>query len=141
MFIRFIDIINALNSLDKIYTNHELVYKVLRYLPKIWEAKMTAIQEVKDLTTLSMEELICSLTTHELNMHQKEKEESKRKKTIAFKSIIKFEESDESEDDDDEKESEDENENLMLLIRRFKQFLKKKCQRKRKIKKMKKGMS
>ena len=34
IFFKFTDIINALNGLDKIYSNYELVCKVLRYLPK-----------------------------------------------------------------------------------------------------------
>ena len=35
MFSKFIDIINTLNGLHKKYTNHKLVCKILRCLPKI----------------------------------------------------------------------------------------------------------
>ena len=43
-------------------------------------------KEAKDLTKLFTEELIGSLMTHELNMHQKEEEEEpKKKKIITFK--------------------------------------------------------
>ncbi|GAV64746.1 UBN2 domain-containing protein, partial [Cephalotus follicularis] len=43
MYVRFNDIINALKGLGKVYTNHELVSKILRCLPKSWEPKVTVI--------------------------------------------------------------------------------------------------
>ncbi|GAV89327.1 UBN2 domain-containing protein, partial [Cephalotus follicularis] len=43
MYARFNDIINALEGLGKVYTNHELVSKILRCLPKSWEPKVMAI--------------------------------------------------------------------------------------------------
>ena len=82
----------------------KLICKILKSLPKECEAKVTAIQEAKDLTKLSLEELIGSLMTHELNMAQKEEEEEPKRKTIAFKSTAKFEGSDESEEDEEEEE-------------------------------------
>ena len=42
--------------------------KILRSLPRSWEAKMTTIQEAKDLNILSFEELLGPLMTHELAM-------------------------------------------------------------------------
>ena len=60
MFTRFIKIINELKSLGKDYANSDLVCKILRSLPKAWEAKVTAIQEAKDLSKLALEELIKS---------------------------------------------------------------------------------
>ncbi len=54
MFTRFTEIINRLKSLGKSYTNSELVRKILRFLPRVWEAKVTAIQEAKDLNTLQL---------------------------------------------------------------------------------------
>ena len=68
MYTRFTDIINGLKSLGKSYTNSELVRKILRSLPRTWEAKVTAIQEARDLNTLPLEELLGSLMTHELTM-------------------------------------------------------------------------
>ena len=56
MFTRFTDIINGLKSLGKDYTNNKLVRKILRSLPRTWKAKVTAIQEAKDLNTLPLEE-------------------------------------------------------------------------------------
>ena len=43
MFSRFMTIINELKSLGKIYTNADLVNKILRSLPKSWDPKVTAI--------------------------------------------------------------------------------------------------
>ena len=85
---------------------------------------------MKDLTKLSIEELIGSFMTHELNMIQKkEEEESKKKKTITFNSDARLEESDESEDEDKEK-SKEKDDDLVLLTTKFKKFLKKKWMKK-----------
>ncbi|GAV70600.1 UBN2 domain-containing protein, partial [Cephalotus follicularis] len=43
MFSRFTNIINALQALDKTYSNSEMVRKILRCLPKSWMPKVTAI--------------------------------------------------------------------------------------------------
>ena len=49
MYTRFTHITNELKSLGKTFTTEELVRKILRFLPRTWEAKVTAIQEAKDL--------------------------------------------------------------------------------------------
>ncbi|GAV61999.1 LOW QUALITY PROTEIN: UBN2 domain-containing protein, partial [Cephalotus follicularis] len=75
MFSRFTNIINALQALDKVYYNSEMVRKILRW----------------------------SLMTHELSMQKKgdyEEKEKRRKRVVALKlSIIE-----DSEDDDDDEE-------------------------------------
>ena len=68
MFTRFTNIINALKSLGKSYTNGEMVRKIIRSLPKGWQPKVTAIQEAKDLNTLELDKLMGSLMTHEITM-------------------------------------------------------------------------
>ena len=80
MFTRFIDIINGLKSLIKLCPNNEQVRKILRSLPKSWEAKVTAIQEVKDLNTLPFEELLGSLMTYELTQKQHAQDDEETKK-------------------------------------------------------------
>ena len=85
MFTHFMDIINCLKNLGRTYTNSDIIKKILRSLSRTWEAKVTAIQKAKDLSTLPLEELLDSLMTHELMMKQKSKDESKKKKTIALK--------------------------------------------------------
>ncbi|GAV69122.1 UBN2 domain-containing protein, partial [Cephalotus follicularis] len=80
MFTRFTNIINALQSLDKTYSNSELVRKVLRCLPRSWMPKLTAIEEAKNLNLLPLEDLLRSLMTHKLTMQKTEDDEEKEKK-------------------------------------------------------------
>ena len=70
MYTRFTDIVNNLKNLDKSYTDSELCRKILRSLPRSWEANITTIQEAKDLTSLKLEKLLRSLVTHELTLNQ-----------------------------------------------------------------------
>ncbi|GAV57120.1 Sec39 domain-containing protein/UBN2 domain-containing protein, partial [Cephalotus follicularis] len=118
MFSRFTHIINALQALDKTYSNSEMVRKILRCLPRSWMPKVTAIEEAKNLNVLPLEDLLGSLMTHELSMQKKdddeEKEKKKKKKIVALKSS----QTEDSEDDDD-----DDDEELAFITRRFKKFL------------------
>ena len=87
MSTRFTNIMNCLKALGKFYTNEENVRKILRSLPKRWEAKKTAIYEARDLKVLTLDELFGSLMTYELEMNSKmEEEEVKPKKNFALKS-------------------------------------------------------
>ena len=104
MFTRFTNIVNGLKSLGKIYTNQELVNKILRSLPSTWDAKSTAIQEAKDLATLPLEQLIGSLMTYEMNLQQKLAETEKKKKVIALKTTTSIDESSGSTSEEDEDE-------------------------------------
>ena len=54
-FFRFMVIMNELEALRKTYTEVEKVMKILRSLSKKWETKVTAIQEVTDVTKLPLE--------------------------------------------------------------------------------------
>ncbi|GAV73189.1 DUF4219 domain-containing protein/UBN2 domain-containing protein [Cephalotus follicularis] len=117
MFVRFTNIINSLQSLNKCYTNSEMLRKILRCLPKSWMPKVTAIEEAKDLNTLPLEELLGSPMTHEMtikNHEDDEEQDKKKKKVIAFKS---------STPDSSDEESDDE---MALITRRFKKYLAKK---------------
>ena len=73
MFFRFLVIVNELEALGKTYTEVEKVVNILRSLPKKWETKVTTIQEAKDLTKLSLEKLIGSLMTYEINLNNHKK--------------------------------------------------------------------
>ncbi|GAV81662.1 zf-CCHC domain-containing protein/UBN2 domain-containing protein, partial [Cephalotus follicularis] len=64
------NIINALQSLDKTFSNSELVRKILRCLPRSWMPKVTAIEEAKNLSILPLEDLLRSLMTYELTMQK-----------------------------------------------------------------------
>ncbi|KAL6326628.1 hypothetical protein AAG906_009754 [Vitis piasezkii] len=96
MFSRFMVIVNEFEALGKTYTEVEKFMKILRSLPKKWETKVMAIQEAKDLTKLSLEELIGSLMTYEINLNNHQRVEENRK-SITFMASI---------NDDDEEESE-----------------------------------
>ncbi|GJV45705.1 hypothetical protein Tco_1430241 [Tanacetum coccineum] len=60
-FARFSTIITSLKALDEGYSSNNCVRKFLRALHPKWRAKVTAIEELKDLTSLSLDELIWNL--------------------------------------------------------------------------------
>jgi len=66
MYTCFTHIINELKSLGKSFTTEKLVRKILRFLPQSWEAKLTAIQDAKDMNKISLDKLIGNLQTYEL---------------------------------------------------------------------------
>ncbi|XP_065874726.1 PWWP domain-containing protein 3-like [Euphorbia lathyris] len=85
---RFTNIINELKRLGKNFTEEEKVKKILRSLPKSWQAKKTPVEEAQDLTTYKYDELIGSLLTHEIsrkNFEAKEKLEDKKQKSLVMK--------------------------------------------------------
>nr|GEU65264.1 UBN2 domain-containing protein [Tanacetum cinerariifolium] len=60
-FVRFNIIITSLKALDEGYYSNTYVRKFLRALHPKWSAKVTAVEELKDLTALSLDELIGNL--------------------------------------------------------------------------------
>ncbi|GJT20756.1 hypothetical protein Tco_0890693, partial [Tanacetum coccineum] len=60
-FVRFNTIITSLKALDEGYSSKNYVRKFLRALHPKWRAKVTSIEESKDLTSLSLDELIGNL--------------------------------------------------------------------------------
>ena len=89
MFTRMKTIINNVDALGRTYINVDTVIKILRSLPKTWEANVMAIREAKDLTKLSLEELIESLMTHEITMEKQELKE-KAKEEFDKDNLDKF---------------------------------------------------
>ncbi|GKC32800.1 zf-CCHC domain-containing protein [Tanacetum coccineum] len=65
-FSRFNTIITSLKALDEGYSIKNYVRKFLRALHPKWRAKVTAIEESKDLTSLSLDELIGNLKVYEM---------------------------------------------------------------------------
>ena len=84
MIAHFTSITNELKALGKEYSNMDLVQKILRSLPPIWHTKATVIEDSKDLTTLTLVDLIRLLMTYELNMHRSESE-LKKSREITLK--------------------------------------------------------
>ncbi|GKC11591.1 protein CHUP1, chloroplastic, partial [Tanacetum coccineum] len=64
-FTRFNAIVTSLKSLDPDYSSKNYVRKFLRVLPLKWRAKVTIIEEAKDLATLPLDELIGNLKVYE----------------------------------------------------------------------------
>ena len=60
----------------------KVVRKILRSLPESFHAKMTAIEESKDLDEIKVKELIGSLQTYELSLPNQRKSKSLALKTI-----------------------------------------------------------
>ncbi|GKA77507.1 retrovirus-related pol polyprotein from transposon TNT 1-94 [Tanacetum coccineum] len=118
-FARFNTIITSLKALDEGYSSKNYVRKFLRALHPKWRAKVTAIEELKDLTSLSHDELIRNLKVHEMII-KKDSEIVKAKgerKSLAFKA--KKESSDE-----ECLTSRSEDEEYAMAVRDFKKFFK-----------------
>ncbi|GJV97929.1 zf-CCHC domain-containing protein [Tanacetum coccineum] len=116
-FARFNTIITSLKALDEGYSSKNYVRKFLRALHPKWRAKVTAIEESKDLTSLSLDELIGNLKVHEMII-KKDSEIVKAKverKSIALKA--KKESSDE-----ECSTSGSEDEEYAMAVRDFKKF-------------------
>ena len=112
MYTRFTHRTNELRLLRKSFTTEELVRKILRFSRHSWEAKVTAIQEAKDMNKITLNELIGNLQTYELRRSSQLKEETKRDRGLALKAL----EEDGSDLDEEE---------LAMINRRFKKFFKK----------------
>ncbi|GJS47980.1 hypothetical protein Tco_0598101 [Tanacetum coccineum] len=69
-FARFNTIITSLKALDEGFSSKKYVRKFLRALHPKWRAKVTAIEESKDSSSLALDELIGNLKVHELVMEK-----------------------------------------------------------------------
>ncbi|GKG57030.1 hypothetical protein Tco_0582381, partial [Tanacetum coccineum] len=58
VFARFNTIITSLKALEEGYFSKNYIRKFLRALQSKWRAKVTEIEESKELTSLSLDELI-----------------------------------------------------------------------------------
>nr|GEW06920.1 zf-CCHC domain-containing protein/UBN2 domain-containing protein [Tanacetum cinerariifolium] len=119
-FDRFNNIITSLKALDEGYSSKNYVRKFLRALHPKWRAKVTAIKESKDLTSLSLDELIENLKFHKIII-KKDSEIVKAKverKSLALKA--KKESSNEECLTSRSKEEE-----YVMEVRDFKKFFKK----------------
>ncbi|GJZ14130.1 hypothetical protein Tco_0549360 [Tanacetum coccineum] len=65
-FARFNTIITSLKALDEGYSSKNYVRKFLRALHPKWRTKVTSIEESKDLTSLSLDELIGNIKVYEM---------------------------------------------------------------------------
>ncbi|XP_074311771.1 uncharacterized protein LOC141647472 [Silene latifolia] len=86
-------IVNDLKSLGRNFESEDMVCKILRSLPETWQPKVTAIEEAKDLSILTLNELMGSLMAHELTL-MKRFGDSSNVRGLAFKSTSIIEEDD-----------------------------------------------
>ncbi|GJV88675.1 hypothetical protein Tco_1532613 [Tanacetum coccineum] len=118
-FARFNTIITSLKALDEGYSSKNYVRKFLRALHSKWRAKVTTIEESKDLTSLSLNEHIGNLKVHKMII-KKDSEIVKAKverKSLALKA--------QKESSDEERStSGSEDEEYAMAVRDFKKFFK-----------------
>ncbi|GKD36071.1 hypothetical protein Tco_1251580, partial [Tanacetum coccineum] len=118
-FARFNTIITSLKALDEGYSRKNYVRKFLRVLHPKWREKVTAINESKDLTSLSLDELIGNLKIHEMII-KKDSEIVKAKRerrSLALKAKKKS-------SDEECSTFESEEEEYAMAVRDFKKFFK-----------------
>ncbi|GKA34442.1 hypothetical protein Tco_0720871 [Tanacetum coccineum] len=114
-FARFNTIITSLKAPDKGYYSKTYVRKFLRALHPKWRAKVTAIEESKDLTSLSLDELVGKLKVHEMIIKKYSKivKAKVERKSLALKAKKKS-------SDEECSTSESEDEEYAMAVRDFK---------------------
>ncbi|GJW72002.1 hypothetical protein Tco_0128919 [Tanacetum coccineum] len=105
-FAKFNTIITSIKALDEGFSSENYVIKFLRVLHPKWRAKVTAIKESNNLTTLSLDELIGNLKVYE-EVIKKDSETVKSKREQS-RSIALKARKESSDDDSSTSDSEDE---------------------------------
>ncbi|GJY12076.1 zf-CCHC domain-containing protein [Tanacetum coccineum] len=118
-FARFNTIITSIKALDEGYSSKNYVRKFLRDLHLKWRAKVTTIEESKDLTSLSLNELIGNLKVHEMII---KKDSAIVKAKVDRKSIALKDKKESSDEECLTSGSEDEE--YAMAVRDFKKFFK-----------------
>ena len=90
---------NSTFNLGETIPKPKIVRKVLRSLPERFHAKITAIEESKDIENIPLTELVGNLQTYELGLTRIDK--SGKRKSMALKA--KSSDTNESSDDEDSK--------------------------------------
>ena len=93
------DIVNSTFNLGETILEPKIMRKVLRSLPERFHAKITAIEESKDIDKIPLTELVANLQTYELGLTRIGKSGKSKSMTLKAKSS----EIDESSDDEDSK--------------------------------------
>ncbi|GJT37515.1 hypothetical protein Tco_0937380 [Tanacetum coccineum] len=119
-FARFNTFITSLKALDEGFSSKNYVKKFLRAFHPKWRAKVTTIEELKDLTSLSLDELIGNLKVYEVIIkNDSEMVKCKREQNRSLTLKAKKESSDE-----DSLTFDSEDEEYAMAIRDFKKFFK-----------------
>ena len=107
------DIVNSTFNLAETILEPKIVRNVLRSLPKRFHAKITMIEESKDIDKIPLTELVGNLQTYELGLTRIGK--SSKGKSMALKA--KSSDTDKSSNDEDSKMK-------SYITRQFKNFMK-----------------
>ncbi|GJT27368.1 zf-CCHC domain-containing protein [Tanacetum coccineum] len=115
---RFNTIITSLKALDESFSSRNHVRKFLRALPSKWRPKITAIEESKDLSKLSLDELVGNLKVYEVILEKdleiaKNKKEKYKSLALKAKQVLS---------DDDTSSSDSNDEEYAMAVRDFKKF-------------------
>lgn len=84
MFSRLQTLVVGLKVSNKGYTTADHVKKIIRSLPKKWRCMVTTLKVSKDLNSMTQEELVSFLRSHEIEME--EYEPQSKGKFMALKS-------------------------------------------------------
>ncbi|GJV27822.1 hypothetical protein Tco_1384270 [Tanacetum coccineum] len=107
-------------ALDEGFSNKNYVRKFLRALHPKWRAKVMAIEESKDLTSLSLDELIGNMKVYEVIIkNDSEMVKGKREQNRSLTLKAKKESSDE-----DSSNFDSEDEEYAMALKEFKKFFK-----------------
>ena len=108
------DIVNSAFNLGESIVESKIIRKILRSLPKRFHAKITAIEEVKDIDQIPLTELVGNLQIYEMGLGSIGK--GGKSKNLALKGIEeKIEGSKEEDESEDEDEDDDEDEDLTFI--------------------------
>jgi hypothetical protein len=69
-FLRVEDLVNAMKGLGETFDDSLLIQKILRSLPDKFNPKVSAIEELNDLKTLSIDQLLGTLTAYEMRINK-----------------------------------------------------------------------
>ncbi|KAK2407603.1 hypothetical protein QL285_043206 [Trifolium repens] len=75
-FNRITQVSNAMKACGDVVTDKHIVSKIMRTLSYKFDVIVVAIEESKDLSTMKVEELQCSLEAHEQRVNERSKERS-----------------------------------------------------------------
>ena len=112
-YVKLKDIVNSTFNLRETIPEHKIVRKVFKSLPERFHAKITAIEELKDIEKIPLSKLVGNLQTYELGLTRIEK--TSKSKIMALKA--KSSDTDESLENEDSKMK-------SYITRQFKKFMK-----------------
>ena len=81
-YVKLNDIVNSTYNLGEIYDQPKIVRKILRSLTKDFRSKVIVITESKDVDSISIDELVGSLQSYELDLLK-----TNKSKSMALKSV------------------------------------------------------